>query len=312
MKLKAWSSLKESKREQNVIRNVHVLGFESKNGYKYNKEAVKKALSKYEGKPVYLNHKHVRNVEDKIGLIAGVKFDETTGIWADKLILNEAHPTYSQIMWWADNQPNQIGLSHSIEGELDKDAGEVKEITEVESADLVSSPATVSGLHEAIALAGDDKNRLDKLLEGFYADSINLIIAGGSTEQLLENIQTFANAITPKETEMDLSKLTVEELRKLRPDLVETVVKDAVALERKIQDAIAKVPEKARTEIFIEQVRAVASDDKKLEAVVNDRIEIAKQTVTSTPPPPSDKSIQETEEQKAARIKEETKKALGL
>ncbi len=286
MKLHNKIQLSEaSKIQDNVIQDVHVLGFESKNGYRYSKDAMVKAIALYENAPSYLNHRLVRTVEDKIGFISGISFKEDSGLWAKSLTLNPKNTQYEAVRWFAQNAPNQLGLSHSVEATLNRSEGIVTEISSVESCDLVSAPATTGGMFE-----GKDSDpakialdlALNQLLEDsreklLNSDNFNTEIAA-ITEQFLEKIKG-------KPT-MEYKDLTIEALKKERPDLVEAIskpmveeaVKIAVATENKISEAIAKVPADKASDIFKKQIRASIADASFVESLIADRLALIKET----------------------------------
>lgn len=277
MKILELFDFSESKVSGNIISNVKVLGLISKNKREYLESAVREATSKYEGIDVYINHSlSSRKVEDKIGLLSGVNFVENAdkaraGLFAKSLILNPKHAETSKLLWWAENHPTKVGLSHDISGSMNKD-NQIEKISEVHSVDIVAQPATTNGFHESVDSASE-KDIDSSKIHGYLAFI---------TEQLIQSKKD-------KEEEMDYSKITIEDLTKNRKDLVDAIEKPlkeaiakqpeavtaavnaAVAKQKAVQEALAKVPEKARTAVFTEQLEAVAGDAKKLEALVEDR-----------------------------------------
>ena len=74
--------------KQNVIRGVKVLGLSSKNGRRYEEEALRGAIALYEGAKVNVNHPQgsptsPRDYRDRLGVIKGVYFRKGKGLFAD-------------------------------------------------------------------------------------------------------------------------------------------------------------------------------------------------------------------------------------
>jgi hypothetical protein len=134
-----------------VLRGVHVLGYDSKNGRLYTQEAVADAAGMYEGLKVYLNHPFdrpsaPRRVEDAIATLENVAA-AADGLRGD-LVVNPAHPMAETVRWWAENKPQAVGLSHNAVGEGKTRDGVfvIHRIANVRSVDLVADPATTGGL----------------------------------------------------------------------------------------------------------------------------------------------------------------------
>ncbi len=316
MRLKEHFDIAESaKLEGNVLKGVHILGPTSKNGRKYNMAAMKSAMPMYEGATSYVDHGE-RNVANKFAVIKNVTFNEATGLWGD-YVMNPKHPIFEQVKWWAENAPNEIGLSHSISGNEVKN--EVTKIDAVESVDLVHKPATVAGLYEGMT---DEKIAVDKLIEALQVTN-----RGDCTKAQLCDAAKKLLEVINKGKIMELKDATLADITKDRPDLVAAIEKPAAdaasALERKVQEALAKIPNDKRSETFVEQVRAVANDDKKLKAIVDDRLALLKPAKsTGKPVKGAEEEIEDTEEDTEIEeddekidedeISENVIKALGL
>lgn len=141
--------------EAGVIRDVRILGFESKNGRSYTREALQNAVSMYEGIQVNVDHPaddltYGRSVGDRIGWLAGVHL-AADGLRGD-LHLLKSHAQFATVIEAAERRPQLIGLSHNAQGRVrdDRNGGQViEEIERVVSVDLVADPATTSGLFES-------------------------------------------------------------------------------------------------------------------------------------------------------------------
>ena len=145
-------------RENSIIRNVKVLGLESRNGRIYLPEGVKAAVPLYEGARVNVSHPPKNNPNapreygDRIGALENVTFNN--GLFADFKI-NPEHALAKQLLWDAENAPHNVGLSHHAEGRVAKQKVNGKIVIEailsVTSVDLVADPATTSGLFESLS-----------------------------------------------------------------------------------------------------------------------------------------------------------------
>lgn len=140
-----------------IIKGVKVLGVESKNGRKYPVEVMQKALEKYDGAMVNIDHPkgdEPRSYEDRFGRLVNPRL-EADGIYAD-LSYNPKHPLAEGFAWWAANDPSAVGLSHNAQArtKLNREGvEEIEEIVEVTSVDLVAEPATTAGLMECVIKA---------------------------------------------------------------------------------------------------------------------------------------------------------------
>lgn len=147
--------LEQAQVMDNVIKNVKVLGVQSKNGRKYPLDVMQKNLHKYEGAIVAIDHyrhDNPRSVTDIFGRIRNPKMTEA-GIVGD-LEFNPKHDYAEAFMWFAKNDPGAVGLSHEAVAKtrMDYKTGEeiVEDIVEVEAVSLVANPATnPKGLFES-------------------------------------------------------------------------------------------------------------------------------------------------------------------
>ncbi len=136
-----------------IVRGVKVLGWESRNGRRYLREAVTRKLHLYEDRVVNIDHPTTngesRSFASRFGRLRGPRVCED-GVRAD-LHYNPKHPQADSFAWWAKNDPQAIGLSHNAVGEVEEAEDgtlTVTDILEVHSVDLVADPATTNGLRE--------------------------------------------------------------------------------------------------------------------------------------------------------------------
>ena len=143
-------------REKNIIYGVKIIGFESDNGRRYTKEALKEAISLYENVKVNVDHpkdpSDTRSAYDRIGKLINVKFVEGKGLFGD-LWLIPSHKITPEIFDSAELMPDLFGLSHNAQGEGETDKEDifvVRKITEVRHVDIVADPATTKALNEGV------------------------------------------------------------------------------------------------------------------------------------------------------------------
>ena len=135
-------------RSQSVVKNVKIIGFESANGRTYTADALKEAISMYEGVNVNIDHPEgspdeQRSAWDRIGFLRNVHFVDGKGLYGD-LHLLPSHPFTERILEAAEKMPQIYGLSHNARGEgyEDKKTGKfiVNKVAEVRHVDLVADP----------------------------------------------------------------------------------------------------------------------------------------------------------------------------
>lgn len=141
-------------REHSVIRGVKLLGLESANGRRYLARALQQAVPLYEGAKVNVNHPKgsalgARDYQDRFGSIRNASFRAGEGLFAD-LHFNPRHALAEQLLWDAVHAPENVGLSHNVCARTTRRDGQtfVEAIVQVQSVDLVADPATTRGLFE--------------------------------------------------------------------------------------------------------------------------------------------------------------------
>lgn len=139
-------------REAGTIGPVKVLGYKSANGREYLPAGVDAAL--YEGRRVNAGHARgggERDPRDTYAVLEGVGKTEH-GLYAQRLRLLHPKGEFEQrLLGAAEHAPHLFGLSHTARGtERPGSGGKIIESVEsVESVDLVTDPATVSGFFES-------------------------------------------------------------------------------------------------------------------------------------------------------------------
>ncbi len=145
-------------RDAGVIHGVKLLGLASRNGRVYRERALADSAGLYESAKVNVNHAQAgplapRDYRDRIGAVQKVRFVAESGLFGD-LHFNPKHPLAEQLIWDAENSPENVGFSHNVLAKVsrEKDTEVVEEITRVASVDLVADPATTKGLFEQHAV----------------------------------------------------------------------------------------------------------------------------------------------------------------
>ncbi len=155
-----------------VLRGVKLLGLQSRNGRSYQEQALRQAMSLYEGAKVNVNHPvgdplAARDYRDRLGVIRNVQLKPKEGLFGD-LHYNPKHALAEQLAWDAEHSPENVGLSHNVLAQTVRNGQQliVEAITKVQSVDLVADPATTQGLYEqADHVAQHNKVKDDDNLE---------------------------------------------------------------------------------------------------------------------------------------------------
>lgn len=142
--------------QRGILHGVKILGNESRNGRYYPDETLRESIVLYENAKVNLNHpendpKSPRQYQDRLGYINSVHLKEGRGLYAD-FHFNPKHALAEQLLWDAQNSPENVGFSHNVEAILKRENDRifVEKIVSVRSVDLVADPATTRGLFESL------------------------------------------------------------------------------------------------------------------------------------------------------------------
>lgn len=146
--------------EDGVLKNILVLGANSRNHRTYTLKAMKKAVPLYEGVAVYQDHptgvdrdRKGRSAADRFGVIQSVRFVEQNGgqVRGDLSYL-KTHPMAPRVAEDWSRGLNFFGLSHLADGYGRTEKGSnmtiVESIDKVTEVDLVTNPATAVSLRE--------------------------------------------------------------------------------------------------------------------------------------------------------------------
>ena len=229
----AFEGVSTEEIESGVLRKVKLLGLKSKNGRNYNTEGVRKtAKSALEGARVYVDHPDkpsaVRSYREAFGFTEAVEYVEGKG-WYGTLKFNPAHPSASQFIWDVKNKPTALGMS--INGRIKQAARRngdgdvvVEAIEEIRSVDLVTRPATASGIFES--------ESTQMKLEELSADAVEALKAQVRADLAKEGQQS-AEAQEAEKARKELAELKAvlakkeaeESARKIAGEVTESLKK---------------------------------------------------------------------------------------
>lgn len=265
--------------EQRVIRHVSLLGRQSLNGRLYSQRAMSEAAELHKGVGIFVDHPSrseardnggVRSFRDLTGrvLTASVHGDRVKG---DIQVLEG--PEGDKLLAVAEHMPGVAGFSHRAHGEVkpsEDGLSVVETISKVDGADIVTDPATVNGLFESLHSKGDE--------DPMEWTDINLADLKEHRPDLLEAVESELSDSAESEALKAELKKTKDELDRLQAQQTEREHKAMV--ERKLAEA--ELPKRLVTEHFVTQLRA-AEDEKAVDALIEDRLEIARTTSASGP-----------------------------
>jgi hypothetical protein len=162
-----WLAEATVERDASLVRNVALLGPESRNGYRYTAEAMQAAVPLYEGRPVFVDHAEAaldarpsgcgyrsesevrspirRSIRDYAGQVVNPRF-ENGRVRGD---LRLAGPNTGWLLDLIEARPSDIGMSHVVLARRTPDGQAVEHIERVVSVDIVAFPATTRSFVES-------------------------------------------------------------------------------------------------------------------------------------------------------------------
>lgn len=294
-------------RNANTIRDVKLCGKHSKNGRVYSDRALNDATRLYEGAPFYLDHptdrelrdrKGVRSVLDLAGKIANAR-KVGEAVRGDILLLDK-EPSKALVFAIAEQMPTLAGNSHRASGTVrrgDNGTDVVESLDAVAGVELVTDPATASGLFESVINDEDDMDKLTlEKLKAERPDLVEAVLAASTQATEFEAMKT-----KNKDLEKKLDEANA------RDKLTDHKVMVAAKLEK------AKLPKRIVTEFFTAQLDG-AEDEKAVDALIADRAELGKGT-RSTGATSTERQVTESQgdgEKKAIKEADMSKSGLQL
>ena len=254
--------------EKKVIRNVVLLGEESKHGYKYSLSGMKEAVPLYDGTQVFINHPNDdeeragrRDLMKLAGKVESPSFTEGENkVKGNVVLLNDQFGL--KFFNIAKTMPEAAGCSQNAIGRFNEERTCVEEIKKVFSVDLVASPATTKSVFEGINNKSNvETNKME------YSD-IDL------TELRLRRTDIIETLVNEGKSSRDEEvKILTEERDKIKKEN-----DDFKAIEEtdKVRQSIDKMLKEAEldgsltTDIFIESL-VNAKDDETRKNLIEDR-----------------------------------------
>jgi hypothetical protein len=147
-----WRQLAEFDQPSRMMRNIALSGTESKNGYRYSEQALRRAVRLYDQKPVFLDHAEkpadaaARSTRDLVGSIVNPRFEEGRLRGDVRVLDTESGRTFLAL---AEGNSPGVGMSHVVLAQRSVDGAVVERIEEVISVDVVVRPATTSTFRES-------------------------------------------------------------------------------------------------------------------------------------------------------------------
>jgi hypothetical protein len=147
-----WRQLAEFDQSSRVMKNIALSGTESKNGYRYSEQALRRAVRLYDQKPVFLDHAEkpadaaARSTRDLVGSIVNPRFEDGRLRGDVRVLDTESGRTFLAL---ADGNSPGVGMSHVVLAQRSVDGAIVERIEDVISVDVVVRPATTSTFRES-------------------------------------------------------------------------------------------------------------------------------------------------------------------
>jgi len=176
--LESFDSQRKVDADKGIIEDVKFIGLESKKGYDYDPNGLKKAVKLYEGVKVYADHPDPKNprrsMREVIAVAVNPRFVEGDGIRVDIKVFKES-PGGRQLLEAAqdDDKSKVLGFSHNADPAYDKKGkaiivrkngrDTVMGISKVYSLDAVDTPATTNGIYESEDMKTTVRERLKKI-----------------------------------------------------------------------------------------------------------------------------------------------------
>lgn len=240
-------------RENHVIKGCKLIGTYSPNrgGREYTKGARVTLARLMEGKRVNVDHSEqvgkTRSIRDRIGLLRNIDIREE-GNYGD-FHYNPKHELIEQILYDAEHNPTNFGFSIDAKGTVVRKGNKnlVESVELLRSVDLVADPATVAGLFES--------EEPEDLEEG--------------------------------NEDMTLKEITMEQLRRERPDLIESFqaeLKESVEAQetvKKLKDLQEQLDRVNNEKAELAKVTAISAELKEAKLDENDK-EVVSEAFMST------------------------------
>ena len=268
-------------RERRLVRNVALTAIESRNGYRYAEEALRQALSLYEGKPVFLDHPpsagrpYDRSARDLVGTIVDPRFEDGRVRGDIRVLDTDAGRTFLGLV---ESDSPAVGMSHVVLAERDGDGDTVERIHDVISVDAVMFPATAATFRASTVAAATEPVGRSSTPSVSEAE-LDVHSSPAADEVELRPTDTEAPDVT---NERDRLAREIEELRRELEQL--RTERNRIQDEQEIDRLLAEfhLPPAVITEVFRRQLRS-ESDHAARQALIAERQTLVRQLEQRTP-----------------------------
>lgn len=204
-----------AERDQRRIRNVVLLGPQSRNGYRYSPLAMQAAQPLYENRPIFLDHadEHSsptrRKLRDFAGQVLAPRY-EGERLRGDLRLLG---PHTDWLFDLIEAAPHDIGMSHVVLGRRSQQGQLVEHIERVVSVDIVAFPATTQSFQEGTQEHDWIREFVNqsRLPMALRTEAVHQALAiHPDPSQLLQLLETWAGLLE-RDTPVSISKLLAPE-----------------------------------------------------------------------------------------------------
>lgn len=203
-----------AERAQHLVRNVVLLGPQSRNGYRYSPSAMQAAMPLYENRPIFLDHadEHSsptrRKLRDFAGQVLAPRY-EGERLRGDLRLLG---PHTDWLFDLIEAAPQDIGMSHVVLGRRSTQGQVVEHIERVVSVDIVAFPATTQSFQEGTANDWVHQMLLNSSLpESLHTEAVRSALAiHPEPNQLLQLLEDWAQLLERETPQSAVKFLTPE------------------------------------------------------------------------------------------------------
>lgn len=324
-----------------------------KKPYKYTSKSFKDAVDKglYENLSIQIAHTtendtlsdRMNDPSKKIGFTANTRFKDGAdgGVFGDWQ-LNTGHPFFPAVKWWIENAPEHIASSNEALCKYNDSTDSIEEIAKVLFIALVGEGNTTDGLFKDGMIteamdAEDEANKVYRIIDNARRlfDRVLWPLEKSFTQQekalklipiaqdLVKTLKAFdttskdsaqtSDETNKKDNNMDFDKLTLEDLKTKRKDLVDLIAKDAIANEEaitaKVETALKEIPSEKRGKAFVALVRDSIRSGKNVDELVGEHVALYKDSVEAAKTKVEKvvaKGTSKTDDKKTEKVEEET------
>lgn len=260
-------------REKGVIHGVKILGLQSKNGRVYPKETVARAVPLYEGAKANVNHAAgPRSYGDRIGQLRGVRLGEGESGLFADFHFNPKHALAEQLLWDAEHAPENLGFSHTVEAKISRQKGAVV-------VEQILSVQSVDLVADPATTRGLFESHTEPS-KGASAMELSTLTLAQLRETRGDLIQEIASAAVKEHLGSEDAKKAAAELKTLREEIDRYKAAEALAAKRAGVEKLleeAKLPKELVTDVF-RGTLLEAKDDAAAKALIEDRKTLAVKT----------------------------------